>query len=245
MNREEYLRRFGYDPTDWSRVDPRPQVTRFPVMIPPGFEPSDSDGDGVDLRWDRKRCPGQNPDDGYMPRIGGGFFAQRGKHLHAAVDIMAAEGAFVVSPVSGRVHETVTVNGAKRPGSGSSRKGGHYVFIVDDDGFEWYFSHLRDKPLVPPGGGVTAGELIGYVGRTGNAARRYGDGSIRGCPHLHLRVGKMLRPGIARKYDPLPLIQPFYDAGMWRVDRTVDTNASASRHCVCPTCGGEHVRPPG
>ena len=130
---------------------------------------------------------------------------------------MAAEGAYVVAPTSGTVPLEVTVGRARRPGAGTSAKGGHYLFLVDDHGWEYYFSHLRDAPKVSPGDGVTAGELLGYVGRSGNASRKYRDGSIRGCPHLHLRVGKQLyRPGLARKYDVLPLLRPLYDAGGWR-----------------------------
>ncbi len=218
MTRGEYVRARGYDPRIIPTGDAGPApVTAFPVFIPAGFEPSDSDGDGPDLRWDRKRCPGQDPFDGYRPRWGGGFFQPRGKRLHAAVDIMAAEGASVLAPSAGTIPKVVRVSGEKRPGVGTSTKGGNYLFLVDAHGWEWYFSHLRDEPEWDPGGIAPAGSILGNIGRTGNASRRYGDGAIRGCPHLHLRLGKQLwHPGLAKKYDVQTLIRPLYDAGGWR-----------------------------
>lgn len=217
MTPEQYIEAKGYDPRVFPSGRKGPVLpTHFPVLIPQGFAPSDSDGDGVDVRWDRKRCPGQDAADGYRPRWGGGFFAPRGRFLHAAIDIMAAEGAHFVAPAAGTVPRTVRVGSRSQPGAGTSTKGGHYVFLTDAHGWEWYASHLRDEPLVRPGDVVDAGQLLGYVGRTGNASRRYRDGSIRGCPHLHLRLGKQLwTPGAARKYDSRVLLQPLYDARGW------------------------------
>lgn len=218
MSPEQFIAKKGYDP----RVIPagaRGPVAPsfFPVVIPPGFAPSDVDKDGEDRAWNKKLCPGQNPEDGFRPRWGGGFFAPRGKHLHAAVDIMAAEGALVLAPSAGTVPRVVHVGGRQQPGAGESKKGGHYFFLVDAHGWEWYGSHLSLPPNVAPGDVVEAGQLLGYVGRSGNASRKYGDGSIRGCPHLHLRLGKQLwRPGVARKYDVRRLIEPLYDAGEWK-----------------------------
>lgn len=217
MIRSEYVRRRGYDPRIIPAGDAGPvPPSHFPVFIPRDFEPSDSDGDGPDIRWDRKLCKGQDPADGYRPRWGGGFFAPRGRHLHAAVDIMAAEGAYVQAPADGTIPEAVWIKGKKVPGCGFSERGGNYVFLVDAHGWEWYFSHLRGWPPWGAGDEVWAGSPLGHVGRTGNAKRKYGDGGTRGCPHLHLRVGKQLwRPGIARKYDVQTLLRPLYDAGAW------------------------------
>jgi murein DD-endopeptidase MepM/ murein hydrolase activator NlpD len=214
--RQDYIRRNGYDPflfPEGVYGPVRPEF--FPVRIPAGFKPSDIDGDGVDLNWKHKECPGQDASDGFKPKWGGGFFSPRGQHLHAAIDIMAAEGAHIVAPVTGTIPRTVTVSGEKRPGAGESTKGGFYLFLVCANGWEWYFSHLRDMPLFGPGDTVEAGALLGFNGRSGNAARERRVG-IRGCPHLHLRIGKQLwKPGQARKYDARTLIEPLYEHG-WR-----------------------------
>lgn len=172
----------------------------FPVQIPPDFQPSDSDGDGVDLRWDGKPCPCQEPP--YRPAWGGGFRAARGKHIHGAIDIMAAEGALVVAPSDGTIPlevRGVTMDGkpGPHPGAGTKDKAGHYFFLVTEDGsLRWYGSHLRDKPLVEPGAKVQAGDLLGYVGRTGNASVKRASG-IRGCPHLHLALRALTRDRVA------------------------------------------------
>lgn len=212
------------------------EIASFPVTIPRGFAPSDSERDGLDQSWDGKRCPGQDAADGYRPRWGGGFRARRAKGLHAAIDIMAAEGAEVRAIGAGVVAVTwVPGAGRRDPGAGTSAKGGNYVVLETAEGWRWYYAHLRDAPLVRPGQTVAAGELLGYVGRTGNAVRivRRKDGSSYryGCPHLHLALTALtadrLRIATAsgydvssRKVDPVPLLRPLYDAGEWRSART-------------------------
>ncbi len=218
MKLADFVKRRGYNPTVIpSRCDGGPIVDHFPVVIPAGFFPSDVDGDQLDRRWDKKLCPGQTGD--FRPRWGGGFFAPRGKFLHAAIDIMAAEGAPIIAPCAGTIPRQVRIGRELRPGAGKSKKGGNYLFLVDAHGWEWYFSHLRDRPKVLAGDHVQGAQLLGYVGRSGNASRAYGDGSIRGCPHLHLRLGKQLwTPGQAKKYDAQAALLPLYEAGAWRVN---------------------------
>lgn len=232
----DFVKRFGYDPADLAgALHGGPVVERFPVHVPASFEPSDSDGDGPDRRWDRKLCPGQNPEDGYRPRWGGGFFAKRGEHLHAAIDIMTAEGVPVISPASLYVPREVYVGRELRPGAGTSKKGGNYFFLRDEHGWEWYGSHLRDEPSVKPGDEVDPGQLIGYVGRTGNAARTYGDGAIRGCPHLHLRLGLRRGPKSVRKYDARAAIEPLFE--QWRGIAAVIPPKPVDGVIGCVRCG--------
>lgn len=214
----DFVGRRGYDPRDFELAPMGgPVVEHFPVIIMPGFAPTDVDGDGPDKRWDKKLSPGQDPADGYRPRWGGGFFAKRGKHLHAAVDIMAAEGALVVAMGLWKIPETIRIGRNVRDGAGVSTKGGAHFYARDDRGYEWYGAHLSWlSPQVVPGAVLVSGTPIGCVGRTGNASRVYGDGSRRGSPHLHLRLGYVLQSGRIRKYDPVPLLRPLYDAGAWR-----------------------------
>lgn len=221
MKAAEYKRRRGYDPAAFD-VAPMggPEVHHFPVVIPPGFAPTDIDKDGADLSSSGRTCPGQDPEDGYRPRWGGGFYAARGKHLHAAVDIMAAEGALVVAMSHWTIPETVRVGRQRRPGVGESPKGGLYFFARDDLGYEWYGSHCSWlSPAAVPGAVFFPGEVIAKVGRTGNASRDYGRGP-RGCPHLHLRLGYVLQSGAVRKYDCVPLLRPLYEQGMWKAERS-------------------------
>lgn len=167
------------------RVTP-PICTHFPVVIPPNFVPSDSDCDGVDHNAQGRQCPGYK--DPYGWAWGGGFWAARGPQrlFHRAVDVMAAEGAHLVACTSGIVPKAYSGVGGG-PGAGFASKSGNYVVLVADDGWIWYHAHMRDLPLVKAGDRVEAGQLLGYVGRTGNAKRRTADG-FYGCPHLHLSL---------------------------------------------------------
>jgi murein DD-endopeptidase MepM/ murein hydrolase activator NlpD len=213
----------------------RPVIECFPVVVPAGFVPTDSDGDGLDRNSSGTVCPGQDPARGYRPTWGGGMRAKRGTvdapKWHAAVDIMGAEGLEIRAIADGVVPMTWKP-GATRldPGSGTSTKGGNYV-VLEDGGVRWYFAHLRDAPLVRPGERVEAGQLLGYLGRTGNARRtvRRRDGStyFYGCPHLHLAMTGLTRAVIASakaegidvigaKLDPVAYLRPLYEAGGWR-----------------------------
>jgi murein DD-endopeptidase MepM/ murein hydrolase activator NlpD len=202
-----------------------PIVTAFPVQIPAGFTPSDSDGDGYDVNASGKRCPGYEPP--YRPRWGGGFLELRGARRlkHRAIDIMAAEGALVVAPGPCEVTRVE-----------HTEKGGNCLYLRDERGWVWYFGHLRDRPFVDPGMHVTPEVILGYVGRTGNAVRTYQlpTGAVRrGCPHLHasltrpegqtLSAMRKLRDPEGKplvfsgeKCDPVAWLKPVYDAGGWR-----------------------------
>lgn len=181
-------------------------VVSFPVQIPKGFVPSDFDCDGDDIGSSGKVCPGFNPADGYRPRWGGGFRAVRGAGIHRGLDIMAAEGALVCAPANCTVIS-----------EGESPKGGHHIYLQDEKGFVWYFSHLREKSHTPEGAKLLAGDVCGYVGRTGNARYRTKKG-LRGCPHLHLSLtvpkSYKRRKDIDQngtKIDPLPILRPLYE----------------------------------
>jgi murein DD-endopeptidase MepM/ murein hydrolase activator NlpD len=198
-----------------------PIVLAFPVQIPLGFVPTDADRDGTDRGPTHKVCPGYDAATGHRPRWGGGFDAPRGpdKLAHRAIDIMAAEGAFVCAPAP------CTIEWA-----GWSPKGGHHLFLIDPNGWRWYFAHLRDTPLAVTGQSVEAGDVVGFVGRTGNAVRTTKLG-LRGCPHLHASLSvpmgapKIIRgpdgASVARrgtKVDVVPFLLPLYQAGGWRRD---------------------------
>lgn len=182
-----------------------PNCTQFPVVIPPGFAPTFSDCDGPPKNAQGKQCAGYVAP--YSVAWGGGFWAARNHggtpSFHRARDIGCAEGAEFRSPTSGQVPRRYSGVGGG-PGAGCSpEKSGNYVVIVGDDGWIWYGAHLRDLPLVQPGDHVQAGQLLGYVGRTGNARRKTGNGWY-GCPHLHLSLTSpaRLRNWIARGAKP-------------------------------------------
>jgi len=109
------------------------------------------------------------------PRDGGG-------RSHEGIDIAAPRGTPVVAPVGGRIVV-----------SGKRSLGGNVVILMDSAGrYEFVFSHLHAR-AVGPGQAVRAGEILGTVGTTGNAAG--------GPPHLHFEVHLASGP-----VDPYPLL---------------------------------------
>jgi murein DD-endopeptidase MepM/ murein hydrolase activator NlpD len=90
-------------------------------------------------------------------------FPRPGGRVHVGTDLFAPRGTPVRAPVSGSV---VTAHGPV---------GGLHVWLTDANGNRWMGSHLDAFGAT---GSVSAGDVIGYVGDTGNA---------RGArPHLHL-----------------------------------------------------------
>lgn len=106
-------------------------------------------------------------------------FARSGGRGHAGTDMFAARGAPVRAPVSGRVDlATGTI-------------GGHQFRLRGADGTLWFGSHM-DR--FGKGGQVSAGDVIGYVGNSGNA---------KGGPtHLHFEV----HPS-GQAVNPYPLLR--------------------------------------
>jgi len=93
-----------------------------------------------------------------------------GTRTHEGLDIMAARGAFVASPTEAVVTRT---------GEGDSA--GIYVYTANPGGETFAYMHLDSiAEGVKPGTVLEAGDIIGYVGNTGNASG--------GAPHLHFEI---------------------------------------------------------
>lgn len=180
--------------------------THFPVQVWPWFSAH------AVMRSSGTACPNNPP--GYTaqgvrqpperPILYDAFDEPRGDVLHRALDITCAEGSLVVAMTSGVVPATVATSSGRIPGAGTSPRGGNYVFIRDAAGYTAYYAHLRDRPKVSPGDSVSAGQVIGYCGRTGNA--------LPGCPHLHLAVTDPSN----NKINPIHALEPMYQAGGWK-----------------------------
>ena len=120
------------------------------------------------------------------------FTAPRGaSRIHNAVDIMAPRGTPVVAVADGTVEQT-----------GTGGAGGIAVYQRDATGrYAYYYAHL-DKLAegVEAGRPVRAGDVLGYVGTTGNAPP--------GAPHLHFAiyaVADRTRRWGGRPINPFPL----------------------------------------
>ncbi len=108
---------------------------------------------------------GVTPDNLYSsfgdPRSGG--------RTHEGLDIMASRGAPVVTPT-----DAVVI----RIGVGDTA--GNYVYTANPGGETFAYMHLNEVADISEGDELSKGELIGYVGNTGNAAG--------GATHLHFEI---------------------------------------------------------
>ena len=121
--------------------------------------------------------------------IGSPFGAERGGGLrrHRGVDLFAPRGTPVLAAADGRVWRV-----------GWDPLGGRVIWQRDPKHGAWlYYAHL-DRQLVRFGQRVSAGDVIGLVGNTGNARTT--------PPHLHFGV---YAPGAI---DPAPLLPAKSDA---------------------------------
>jgi peptidoglycan LD-endopeptidase LytH len=102
------------------------------------------------------------------------FDEARSGHVHRAMDILAPRGTPVVAAVDGTIRKLFT-----------SRAGGITIYQFDgDDTFVYYYAHLDRYALgIREGIRVKRGEVIGYVGTTGNAPAK--------TPHLHFAIARL------------------------------------------------------
>lgn len=84
--------------------------------------------------------------------------------------IWSGKGCSFVSPVNGVVDEVNTTNRWKPSTDRGADREGRFVTVVGDDGVRYLGGHLdRVTPGIAPGTRVSAGQLLGQVGNSGNA----------------------------------------------------------------------------
>ena len=114
-------------------------------------------------------------DDFGAPRVGG--------RVHEGVDIGATLGVPVYAVVGG----TITAKYLDAPGL----RAGNALRLVQADGTYFFYAHMNGfAPGIGVGSRVNAGDVIGYVGQTGNAL----------SPHLHLEI----HPNGGAAINPFP-----------------------------------------
>jgi murein DD-endopeptidase MepM/ murein hydrolase activator NlpD len=142
---------------------------------------------------------------------------------HHGEDIFAPEGAPILAVADGTLHQI-----------GFIPIGGYRLWLRDEDGNEFYYAHLSAySPLAVEGKQVKAGDVIGFVGATGDA-----DG---GAPHLHFEIHPSSMLGLG--YDGVVAPYPFLIA--WR--RADDVSFAAGRVYVPSGAGPDapSLPPPG
>lgn len=139
-----------------------------------------------------------------------------GARTHQAVDILAKRGTPVLSADSGTVLRI-----------SKNSLGGNTIYATDPERrFVFYYAHLdRYADGLYEGKPVTQGEVLGFVGTTGNAPKN--------TPHLHFQV---MRYVDARQwwngppFDPRPfLVQIGVQPGSVRATAAVPDNDKTRR----------------
>jgi murein DD-endopeptidase MepM/ murein hydrolase activator NlpD len=120
------------------------------------------------------------------------FNEMRGTRRHDALDIPAPRGTPVLSATDGRVLRLFT-----------SANGGLMIYAADaSDRFILMYAHLDSyADGVSDAGPLRRGQVIGYVGTTGNAPPN--------LPHLHFAIARstdVSRWWEGTPVDPLPLL---------------------------------------
>jgi len=124
------------------------------------------------------------------------YDAPRGSRVHHAIDIMAPGGTPVVAAADGSILKLRT-----------GGNGGITIYQLAPDGRTlYYYAHLqRYAAGIREGMPVQRGEVIAYVGDTGNAGR--------GNYHLHFSVGRLADPRRwweSENTNPYPLLAGDY-----------------------------------
>jgi murein DD-endopeptidase MepM/ murein hydrolase activator NlpD len=130
--------------------------------------------------------------DWLYPRYGPGF------RFHLGTDVFAAYGTPVRAPVDG---VAISANGGL---------GGLTVKVVMPDGTYFYLAHLAGLAEgFTDGMAVSTGDVVGYVGDSGNARG--------GAPHLHIGIYPHGRAPV----DPKPILDHFLAEAAARMPEVV------------------------
>ena len=151
-----------------------------------------------------------------------------GGRTHEGQDLMGAKMTRLVAAVSGVVHRLKFDN---------LSAGGNSVVIKADDGWTYHYIHVNNDtpgtddgqalrehafpPDIVEGARVTRGQLVGYLGDSGNAEST--------APHLHFEIREPAPPGayVGPAINAYPSLKAAEDGiittSRWYLRRTADT----------------------
>ena len=107
-------------------------------------------------------------------RLVDNYSEARGGHSHEALDIMAPRGTPVIAVDDGRVAKLFF-----------SKAGGITLYQFDPgERYAYYYAHLDGyAPGIAEGKRLARGDVVGFVGSTGNASPN--------APHLHFAIFRL------------------------------------------------------
>jgi peptidoglycan LD-endopeptidase LytH len=145
----------------------------------------------------------------------------RAHHDYPATDIFADCGTSVVAPVRGTVLEVSRSDRWKPSTDRAADRGGRSFSIAGVDGVRYYGSHLQSLAgRIQPGAPVRAGQPLGRVGHSGNAA-------FTGC-HLHFGISPVCR-GRGDWWIRRGVVRPYRFLRSWADGRTLDPRHAVAR----------------
>jgi len=145
-----------------------------------------------------------------QPQRDAGF--SRGGHGYPATDIFAPTGSHFVAVTDGVVDFVSTIDKWDPKTDDPAVRGGLSVAIVGDDGVRYYGSHLEQIAAgIKPGVRVKAGQLLGLVGNSGDAAGRE--------THLHFGISPPTYP--ADWHSRRGLVDPYPYLLAWKEGASV------------------------
>jgi murein DD-endopeptidase MepM/ murein hydrolase activator NlpD len=154
-----------------------PNLDRYPVMGP--------HNGGYDANWNWFTCP-PHP----APQADTSDFIA-GRHL--GNDIFGERGTPIITGRAG-----VVVH------AGWDNTGGNRVTVRDECNWHYYYAHLDAiDPAVREGGMVTVGQVLGKMGKTGDAHHT--------APHLHFSIYP--DDNYAAGIDPFPYLESVDETG--------------------------------
>ena len=113
----------------------------------------------------------------------------RAHHNYPATDIMAKVGCAFVAPTSGVIGEVNRVDRFTWKTNKGADRGGLFISVIGEDGVRYYGSHLSKIPAgLEPGTPVKVGDVIGYVGQSGDAKGL--------ASHVHFGISWNTKDGI-------------------------------------------------
>lgn len=167
------------------------------MVVVPGFGPRTFINPVIEalggVTCDDERCP---PDAEWVSPVDAPVtsgFRTESRPDHHGVDLAAPHGTAVVAASAGVVTIAecqATLDGepygCDRDGHSGVRGCGWFVKVLHADLFATLYCHLQQQPEVSVGDTVATGDLLGYVGSSGNSSE----------PHLHFEVQT------GRTFDP-------------------------------------------
>ncbi len=120
--------------------------------------------------------------------------SRSGGRRHKGTDILAPHGTSLFAIEDGVIERT-----------SNSSLGGLSVYLLGDSGARYYYTHLSELGPFVAGDVVSAGQVIGLNGDSGNA---------RGTPHLHFQVAP---DGGDNWVNPYPLL-----LALWQFERNAE-----------------------